>query len=70
MAFSNESISPDPDKVATLKETGASQPAAEVPSLLSSAGANANFIEGLAQVSAPLRELLGDNVNFQWTTES
>ena len=67
--FSGEGISPDPDKVAALKAAGPSQSAAEVRSFLFFAGANAGFMEGFAQATAPLRELLKVNAKFQWTPE-
>ena len=50
--FSSEGISPDPDKVATL------QAAAEVRSFLFFAGAIAYFMEGFAQATVQLGELL------------
>ena len=67
--FSCEGISPDPDKVAALKAAGPPQSAAEVRSFLFFAGANADFTEGFAKASAPLRELLKVNAKFQWTPE-
>ena len=63
--FSSEGISPDPDKVAALKEAGPPQSAAEVRSFLFFSGANADFMEGFAQATAPLRELLKVNAKFQ-----
>lgn len=41
----------------------------EVHSFLFFAGANADFMEGFAQVTAPLRNLMKDDVQFQWTAE-
>lgn len=67
--FSSQGISPDPDKVAALKAAGPPQSAVEVRSFLFFAGANADFIEGFAQVTAPLRNLMKDDVQFQWTAE-
>ena len=52
---------PDPDKVAALKVAGPPQSAAEVRSILFFA----DFIEGFAQATAPLRELLKLNAKFQ-----
>ena len=63
--FSSKGISPDPDKVAALKAAGPPQSAAEVSSFLFFAGANTDFMEGFAQATATLRELL----KFQWTPE-
>ena len=56
---------PDPDKVAALKVAGPPQSAAEVRSILFFARANADFKEGFAQATAPLRELLKLNAKFQ-----
>ena len=67
--FSSEGISPDPDKVAALKAAGPPQSAAEVQSFLFFAGANADFMEGSAQATAPLRKLRKVNAKFQWTPE-
>jgi len=67
--FSSKGISPDPDKVAALKAAGLPQSAAEVRSFLLFAGANADFMEGFTQTTAPLRELLKVNAKFQWTPE-
>ena len=33
------------------------------------AGVNADFMEGFAQVTAPLRRLIKEGVKFQWTPE-
>ena len=41
----------------------------EVRSFLFFAGANADFMEGFAQFTAPLRNLMKDDVQFQWTPE-
>ena len=56
--FSSKGISPDIDKVAALKAAGPPQSAAEVRFYLFLAGANADFMEGFAKATAPLRELL------------
>ena len=67
--FSSEGISPDPDTVAVLKAAGPPHSAAEVRSFLFFAGANAGFMEGFTQTTAPLRELLKVHAKFQWTPE-
>ena len=67
--FSSEGISPDPSKVAALQAAGPPESHAEVRSFLFFAGANADFMEGFAQVTAPLRELIKEGVEFQWTPE-
>ena len=59
--FSSEGISPYPDKVAALKAAGPPYSAAEARSFLFFAGANADFMEGFAQATTPLRELLKVN---------
>ena len=68
-AFSNEGISPDPDKVVALKTAGPPQSADEVCSFLFFAGANADFMEGFAQVTALLRHLIKGDVKFQRTPD-
>ena len=67
--FSSEGMSPDPDTVAVLKAAGPPHSAAEVRSFLFFAGANAGFMEGFTQATAPLRELLKVHAKFQWTPE-
>lgn len=67
--FTSEGISPDPDKVAALKAAGPPLSATEVRSFLFFAGANADFMEGFAQATAPLRELIKNDADFQWTPE-
>ena len=67
--FSTEGISLDSDKVAALKAADPPRSAAEIRSFLFFAGANADFMEGFAQATAPLRELLTVNAKFQWTPE-
>ena len=47
----------------------APKPAAEVPSFLFFAGVNADFMEGFAQVTAPLRALMKKDTEFRWTKE-
>ena len=61
--FSSEGKSPDPDKVAALKAAGPPQSATEVRSFLFF------YMEGFAQATTPLRELLKVNAQFQWTPE-
>ncbi|PFX34758.1 Retrovirus-related Pol polyprotein [Stylophora pistillata] len=67
--FSSEGISPDPDKVVALKAAGPPQSVEEVRSFLFFVGANVDFMQGFAQATAPLRELLKANAKFQWTQE-
>ena len=67
--FSSEGISPDPDKVEALKAAGPPQSEAEVRSFRFFAEANADFMEGFAQATTPLREPLKVKAKFQWTSE-
>ena len=67
--FTREGISPDPEKVAALQTAGPPKSAAEVRSFLFFAGANADFMEGFAQVTAPLRGLMKKDSEFRWTKE-
>ena len=67
--FSSEGISPDPNKVAALQAAGPPQSQAEVRSFLFFARANADFMEGFAQITAPLRDLIKKEAPFQWTPE-
>ena len=65
--FSSEGISSDPNKAAALQAAGPPQSQAEVRSFLFFAGANADFMEGFAQTTAPLRDLIKQGAPFQWT---
>ena len=67
--FSSEGISLDPNKVAALQGAGPPQSQAEVRSFLFFAGANADFMEGFAQITAPLRGLIKQGAPLQWTPE-
>ena len=62
--FSNAGISPDPNKVEALQAAGPPQSQAEVRSFLFFAGANADFMEGFAQTTAPLRDLIKQGATF------
>ena len=67
--FPSEGISPDPNKVAALHAAGPPQSQAEVRSFLFFAGANADFMEGFAQITAPLRDLIKQGAPLQWAPE-
>ena len=67
--FSSAGITPDPNKVAALQAAGPPQSQAEVRSFLFFAGANADFMEGFAQTTAPLRDLIKQGAPFHWTPE-
>ncbi|PFX11958.1 Retrovirus-related Pol polyprotein [Stylophora pistillata] len=64
-----EGNSRDPNKVAALQAAGPPQSQAEVRSFLFFAGANADFMEGFAQVTALLRNLIKQGAPFQRTPE-
>ena len=64
---SSEGISPDHNKVAALQEAGPPYSQAEVQSFLFFAGANADLMEGFAQITAPLRDLIKQGAPIQWT---
>ena len=67
--YSGEGISSEPNKVAALQSSGPSQFRAEVRSFIFFAGANADFMEGFARVTAPLRGLIKQGARFQWTPD-
>ena len=68
--FTREGISPDPEKVAGCPTgSGIPKSAAEVRSFLFFAGTNADFMEGFAQVTAPLRALMKRDTEFRLTKE-
>ena len=67
--FSSEGISLDPDKVAALQAAGPPQSQAEVRLFLFFVEANADFMEGFALITAPLRDLIKQGAPFQWTPE-
>ena len=62
--FSSEGISPDPSNVTALQAAGPPESQAEMRSFLFFAGANADFMEGFAQATAPLRGLIKEGVEF------
>ena len=64
--FSSEGISADPNKMVALQAAGLSQSKAEVRSFLFVAGANADLMEGFAQITAPL---IKQGAPIQWTPE-
>ncbi|MEL6802271.1 MAG: RNase H-like domain-containing protein, partial [Bacteroidota bacterium] len=66
--FSDEGISPDPDKVAALRAAEAPKSKEEVRSFLGMAGFNSQFIPNYATISGPLRYLTKKGVNFSWGT--
>ena len=51
------------------KSSWTPQSVVEVRSFLFFAGANADFMEGFAQVTAPLRNLIKADAKFRWTPE-
>jgi len=67
--FSSEGISPDPSKVAVLQAASPPESQVEVQSFLFFTGANTDFMEGFAQATTPLTELIKEGVEFQWTPD-
>ena len=64
--FSDKGIFPDPDKVAALRAAEAPKSKEEVRSFLGMVGFNSQFIDNLATISGPLRNLTKKGVNFSW----
>ena len=68
--YGRDGVRPDPSKVQRLKEKGPPQSQEEVRSFLQAAQFNARFMwdtEGAyANLTQPLRRLMGKGVNFEW----
>ena len=64
--FSSSGVSPDPEKVAALKEATPPQNKADVNSWLGFVTFNGGFIENFSTISAPIRRLTRKNVKFSW----
>ena len=69
LIFSEDGVSPDPQKVEALKNATPPQTASEISSLLGMAQYSSRFIPNLATITQPLRELTRKGVKFQWTQE-
>ena len=66
--FSDQGISPDPEKVEALQQLQAPQNLAELRSFLGMANYSAQFIHNYATMVEPLRELTRKSARWVWTT--
>ena len=69
LVFSDQGISPDPEKVEALQHLSPPTNQAELRSFLGMANYSAQFIYNYATISAPLRELNRKNAHWRWTTK-
>ena len=69
LIFSDQGISPDPEKVEALQQLDAPKNQAELRSFLGMANYSAQFIHNYATLAAPLRELTRKNARWVWTTQ-
>ncbi len=69
LAFSDQGISPDPEKVEALQHISAPSNQAELRSFLGTANYSSQFIHNYATIAAPLRDLTRKNVRWSWTRE-
>ena len=67
--FTAEGIKPDPKKVDVIKAMNSPQCASEVKSLLGMAQYVSRFIPDYAKITAPLRNLTKQGVDWRWTKE-
>ena len=67
--FSQDGISPDPDKVRGIHNMSLPKSVPEVRSFLGMATYCAKFIPSFSDISQPLRELTKKNVQFRWTQQ-
>ena len=67
--FNAEGIKPDPKKVDVIKAMNSPQCASEVKSLLGMAQYVSRFIPDYAKITAPLRNLTKQGVDWRWTEE-
>ena len=65
--FTAEGIKPDPKKIHVIKAMNPPQSASEVKSLLGMAHYVSRFIPGYAKITAPLRNLTKQGVEWKWT---
>ena len=65
--FTAEGIKPDPKKIHVIKAMNPPQSASEVKSLLGMAQYVSRFIPGYAKITAPLRNLTKQGVEWTWT---
>ena len=67
MVFSAEGISPDPNKVAAIRNAAPPSSVKDVRSFLGMATYCAKFIPNFSHLSEPLRKLTTKNAQFRWT---
>ena len=65
--FSDKGISPDPAKITAIKNVAEPKNAGELRSFLGMTNYLSKFIDRYSTITAPLRELLKDNIEFKWT---
>lgn len=66
---SAQGISPDPEKISSLKQAPSPQNKYELNSFLCMARSNQDFIPSFAARTAALRELTKKHTHFKWTTK-
>ena len=66
LVFNSEGISPDPKKVAALKSCAPPTNKKELRSFLGMTNYSSLFVEGYSTITAPLRKLLLDRVEWRW----
>eukprot|EP00057_Strongylocentrotus_purpuratus_P005494 XP_003731095.1 PREDICTED: uncharacterized protein K02A2.6-like [Strongylocentrotus purpuratus] len=69
LIFSDQGVSPDPKKVAAVKEAAPPSNSAEVRSLLGMLNYSARFIKDYASLSEPLRRLTVKDAEWVWHDE-
>ena len=67
--FSDNGMSPAPDKVRAVLEMATPKDASEVRSSLGMTNYSARFIKDYATITKPLRDLIKGEVSFQWSEE-
>lgn len=67
--FSKDCVSPDPERVEAILETQSPSNKKELQAYLGMVNFMRNHIPALSQLITPMRELLENNVEFQWTNE-
>lgn len=65
--FSEDKITPDSDRIEAIKQMGEPRDKTDLQKFLGVVNYVRQFIVNLAEITAPLRELLKKNVVFNWT---
>lgn len=68
--LTNEGVQPDPQKVSALAEIKAPQSKKELQTFLGLATYLAKFLPALAEICAPLRNLVKQNIEFVWDDQA